>query len=369
MGLSFFYLEKRCGYECKAKTFLRRIFDRLQRDAGGHSGGLFTKNGLQHDMLVGIMAGNQAELDGYKECGLERYEFSAHLDNRTSEICAEMDGKIFDLKDAQAGTNLPPMHPFCRSSTVPVLPSEEELDRIIQQDGDAIGADVDFEEWKSHLVENEDGKLVYRVDNSEESGIIKVGSGNVTSEYQRYGRNKSTLINKTYIDSGEYRRKYDSISDNADVNRVIYTSAKNALKHRSGTLYEDMYWIDSDSGKVVASELNSTIEQKIVYSDATKKAVSSFEKKKLITIHSHPSSLPPSVADFNSCYRNQYKCSYIACHDGKVFAYTSDQEISEDLYSLYISSLKDEGVTEYEAQILTLNKLKENHLIDFWEVN
>lgn len=116
---------------------------------------------------------NQAELDGYKECGLERYEFSAHLDNRTSEICAEMDGKVFDLKDAQAGTNLPPMHPFCRSSTVPVLPSEEELDRIIQQDGDAIGADVDFEEWKSRLVENEDGKLVYRVDNSAESGIIK----------------------------------------------------------------------------------------------------------------------------------------------------------------------------------------------------
>lgn len=152
-------------------------------------------NGLQHDMLVGIMAGkseihmaddimarmgggayaarrvvrtetnyiaNQAELDGYKECGLEKYEFSAHLDNRTSEICAEIDGKVFDLKDAQAGTNLPPMHPFCRSSTVPVLPSEEELDRIIQQDGDAIGADVDFEEWKSRLVETEDGKLVYR---------------------------------------------------------------------------------------------------------------------------------------------------------------------------------------------------------------
>lgn len=163
-------------------------------------------NDLKHDMLVGIMAGksevhmaddimarmgggayaarrvvrtetnyiaNQAELDGYKECGLEKYEFSAHLDSRTSEICADMDGKVFALKDAQAGTNLPPMHPFCRSSTIPVLPSEEELDRIIQQDGDAIGADVDFEEWKSHLVENEDGKLVYRVDNSEKSGIIK----------------------------------------------------------------------------------------------------------------------------------------------------------------------------------------------------
>lgn len=33
-------------------------------------------------------------------------------------------------------------------------------------------------------------------------------------EFQRYGRNKSTLVNSTYISSGEYRNKFDKITDN-----------------------------------------------------------------------------------------------------------------------------------------------------------
>ena len=206
------------------------------------------------------------------------------------------------------------------------------------------------------------------LDKSGESGIIKSGSDSVALEYQRYGRNKTTLVNKTYIDGGEYRRKFDNISDNAEVNRTVYNSAKAALKHRSGTSYEDMYWIDSETGDIIASEINSQTQQKIVYSEVTKKVVSSHEKNKIITVHTHPNSMPPSAADFNSCYRNGYKRGYVACHDGKVFAYTSEQEISEELYSLYISSYISEGMSEYDAQIKTLEKLKENHLIDFWEV-
>lgn len=206
------------------------------------------------------------------------------------------------------------------------------------------------------------------VDKSAESGIIKSGSDSVALEYQRYGRNKTTLVNKTYIDGGEYRRKYDNATENTKVNKSLYDCAKQALKHRNGTVYEDMYWIDSETGDIIASEINSQTQQKIVYSEATKKVVSSHEKNKIITVHTHPNSMPPSAADFNSCYRNGYKRGYVACHDGKVFAYTSEQEISEELYSLYISSYISEGMSEYEAQIKTLEKLKENHLIDFWEV-
>ncbi len=32
-----------------------------------------------------------------------------------------------------------------------------------------------------------------------------VGSDKVTLEFQRYGRNKDTLANKTYIESGDYK--------------------------------------------------------------------------------------------------------------------------------------------------------------------
>lgn len=176
-------------------------------------------DGLQNDLLVGIMSGksekkmaedimnrcavgafearrlvrteacyiaNQAELDGYRQTGIESYEFSAVLDNRTSKLCDNvdgLDGKIFKISEAVPGKNLPPMHPFCRSTTLPILPSEEELDREIAELSDEIGADVEFEEWKENLQETEDGRLVYRakaVDKSSESGIIEVRSGDVT---------------------------------------------------------------------------------------------------------------------------------------------------------------------------------------------
>lgn len=151
-------------------------------------------DGLKRDMLVGIMAGkseqhmaddimnrcgvgafearrlvrtettcvaNTAELYGYKELDIDEYEFSACLDSRTSDLCRELDGKVFKRNSAQAGVNLPPMHPFCRSTTLPVLPSEEDLDKELAELGDEIGADVDFDEWERNLQQGEDGKWRY----------------------------------------------------------------------------------------------------------------------------------------------------------------------------------------------------------------
>lgn len=204
------------------------------------------------------------------------------------------------------------------------------------------------------------------LDNGDGSGIIGVGSENVALEYQRYGRNKNTLVNKTYIDGGEYRRKFDNLTDNPTVNKAIYDKAKEALKHRSGTEFEDMYWFDSNTGAIIAQEINSTDKRAIVYSDKTRSAVEKCSD--LIALHTHPSSMPPSVADFNSCFRNKYKIGYVACHNGKIFAYTSNQEISESLFELYISEYYSEGLSEYDAQLKALNKIKENHAIDFWEV-
>ena len=183
-------------------------------------------DGLKHDMLVGIMAGkseqhmaddimnrcgvgafearrlvrtettcvaNMAELYGYKELDIDEYEFSACLDSRTSDLCRELDGKVFKRNSAQAGVNLPPMHPFCRSTTLPVLPSEEDLDKELAKLGDEIGADVDFDEWEQNLQQGEDGKWRYvagsagkvkadkpmrfagdGVDKSKENGIINI---------------------------------------------------------------------------------------------------------------------------------------------------------------------------------------------------
>ena len=203
--------------------------------------------------------------------------------------------------------------------------------------------------------------------NSENSGIMKAGSGDMALEYQRYGRNKDTLVNKTYIDSGEYRRKFDNATENASVNKTLYDSAKAALKHRSGTLYEDMYWIDGNSGKVVFSVTDSTLEEGIPNTDSIKRHVK--PSGNIITLHSHPGSMPPSASDLNSNFFNNYKMGFVACHNGVVFGYTSNEEISETLYTMYINKFLNDGFDDFTAQMKTLQVLSQNYKIKIWEVS
>lgn len=94
-----------------------------------------------------------------------------------------------------------------------------------------------------------------------------------------------------------------------------------------------------------------------------------YEKKQLISLHTHPSSMPPSAADFNACFRHGYKQGYIACHNGKVFAYTADEEVNERLYNMYIESYMKAGQNEFDAQWSALTEIKRNCKIDFWEVS
>ncbi len=181
-------------------------------------------------------------------------------------------------------------------------------------------------------------------------------------ELQRSGRNKSASINHSYINSGEYKRKFDRITDNPKLNRLLYQLTKKMLVHRSGTNYEDMYWIDPNKLQILASETNAQIEQKIIYSKTTiqhiKKALK--EKIPILTIHSHPNSFPPSIEDLNSNYKYNYALGIICCHDGKVFTYSSSQHINKLYYQIHMENYLKKGYNEYESQILALNELQRN---------
>lgn len=185
-------------------------------------------------------------------------------------------------------------------------------------------------------------------------------------ESQRDGRNKETTINKAYIESGEYRKKFDLITNNKDLNRLLYNCAKQMLYHRSGTLLEDMYWIDAAKGAVVAKEVNQTINSKVVYSNSTKRKINS--KQNLITLHTHPNSFPPSIEDINSNHTNQYSMGIVCCHDGKVFVYQSSVFIMPTYYKKEVEEFLKQGYNEYEAQINALRKMEERFEMKVTEV-
>ncbi len=59
--------------------------------------------------------------DLYEENDIEQYQYLAAIDDRTSEICQSLNGRIFNVKDGQPGVNMPAMHANCRSTIVGVV--------------------------------------------------------------------------------------------------------------------------------------------------------------------------------------------------------------------------------------------------------
>ena len=60
-------------------------------------------------------------MNRYKDAGIKEFQFLAEIDSRTSDKCKELNGKVFKMKDAEVGENVPPIHVFCRSTIIPII--------------------------------------------------------------------------------------------------------------------------------------------------------------------------------------------------------------------------------------------------------
>lgn len=124
---------------------------------------------------------NKGTMEAYKKSKVvSEYEYVATLDSRTSDICASMDGKIFKLSEAQSGINMPPLHPHCRSTTIPHFPKDEIganiIDRIARDENDEsyfVGEDVTYEEWTEKYASASYAKKIKKLPETPEPTISK----------------------------------------------------------------------------------------------------------------------------------------------------------------------------------------------------
>ena len=97
-----------------------------------------------------------AQKECFKELDVERYEIVATLDGHTSDICQEMDGKVFKMSEYEEGVTAPPFHVNCRSCTAPYFDDEFTKDeqRIARdEDGNTyyVPADMTYKNWKKNV--------------------------------------------------------------------------------------------------------------------------------------------------------------------------------------------------------------------------
>lgn len=118
---------------------------------------------------------SQAREKSFKALNLSKYEIVATLDSKTSEICQEMDGKVFDMKDYQVGVTAPPFHVWCRTTTAPWFPENYDVERIGRgTDGKTykVPGDMKYKDWKEKYVNGMVNELTFE----EERAIMKYKS-------------------------------------------------------------------------------------------------------------------------------------------------------------------------------------------------
>ena len=105
---------------------------------------------------------NQMELLSYEDAEITKYKFVAVLDKRTSHICQEHDNKVYDTDEAVPGVNYPPLHPWCRSTTIAhdddINYSKLERRARNPETGkvEYVPADMSYKEWYSKYVEKDE---------------------------------------------------------------------------------------------------------------------------------------------------------------------------------------------------------------------
>ena len=111
----------------------------------------------------------QGSLAAYKEDGVEKYQILATLDHKTSEICREQDGEIYETDKATVGVNYPPFHPFCRTTTVPYYEEDEAGTRAARDPKTGktyyVPSNMKYKDWKKTFVDGgpKDGLNVKKI--------------------------------------------------------------------------------------------------------------------------------------------------------------------------------------------------------------
>jgi len=95
----------------------------------------------------------------YDKLEVKQYKILAVLDTKTSTICRDMDGKVFDVKDYQPGLNANPFHANCRTTTTPYFNDKftQQQERSARDENGKtyyVPANMTYKEWYNKSVES-----------------------------------------------------------------------------------------------------------------------------------------------------------------------------------------------------------------------
>nr|DAI40454.1 MAG TPA: minor capsid protein [Caudoviricetes sp.] len=300
---------------------------------------------------------NQMELLSYEDAEITKYKFVAVLDKRTSHICQEHDNKVYDTDKAVPGVNYPPLHPWCRSTTI------------------AHDDDIDYSKLERRARNPKTGKVEYvPADMTYDEWYSKYVVEPRERERELSGRQFGA--NLDYVRSDEFVDKLKNHPKTSHISEPIARVSRQMLQHRNGTPFEDYYLIDAETGRIVALSNKARKTKGVVYNDQVRKAFKEKPEQSLVSIHNHPSGYPPSLSDFASLQQrsknNTVKYGLIIGHDGSVYWYSRPNKriprSAQEKYVNQIDKFKKLGYNESVAQEKTLEMFSEVFEFEFGRI-
>ena len=298
---------------------------------------------------------NQMELLSYEDAEITKYKFVAVLDKRTSHICQEHDNKVYDTDKAVPGVNYPPLHPWCRSTTIAHDEDADysKLERRARNPEtnkvEYVPADMSYKEWYDKYVEKPRER--------------ELSGGQFGADLD-------------YVRSDEFVDKLKKHPKTSHLSESIARVSRQMLQHRNGTPFEDYYLIDAETGRIVALSNKARKTKGVVYNDQVRKAFKEKSEQSLVSIHNHPSGYPPSLSDFASLQQrsknNTVKYGLTIGHDGSVYWYSRPNKriprSAQEKYVNQIDKFKKLGYNESAAQEKTLEIFSEVFEFDFGRI-
>ena len=299
---------------------------------------------------------NQMELLSYEDSEITKYRFIAVLDKRTSHICQEHDNNVYDTDKAVPGVNYPPLHPWCRSTTI------------------AHDDDIDYSKLERRARNPKTGKVEYvPADMTYKEWYSKY----VVEPRERELSGRQFGANLDYVRSDEFVDKLKNHSKTSHISEPIARVSRQMLQHRNGTPYEDYYLLDAETGRVVALSNKARKIKGVVYNDQVRKAFKESSEQSLVSIHNHPSGYPPSLSDLASLQQrsknNTVKYGLTIGHDGSVYWYSKPNKRihkkANQEYENLIEKMIKLGYTEVKVQEKTLTLFAEKYDFTFERID
>ncbi|UTX63920.1 minor capsid protein [Streptococcus constellatus] len=197
---------------------------------------------------------NEMEALSYKDADIEQYRFVAVLDKRTSAICRKHDNKVYKVSERKTGVNYPPLHPWCRSTTIAHF-EDMDLSKLERRARDPetgkaqlVPADMSYDDWYDKYVKDE------KVVKNNEEAIEHEENNKI------FIADKASEIDNFFKQQKSYQKWYNGLSEeqkkaiNYYTREEGYTRINGILRNGKENYEQEVYRLAYDEDRPYIKE-------------------------------------------------------------------------------------------------------------------